>query len=174
MWAGRSPRRAVGGWLGAHWPRPAPCRGHQPWAGPGDRLARGRPAGRPWLGSVPTTCAGVRGTAGSPPALGPPSEPQWPLQTEVAEPRPLCQAPSSDQGPGWPWLDRASPRQVHSVGTVSETQGPHGHGALGFPVATLPSVAPAVPRGHLVCEAGGGQRGPCAPWGGWCQIGTHV
>lgn len=42
-----------------------------------------------------------------------------------------------------------------SRGPVGETQDPHGHGPLGFPAATLASVAPAVPRGHLVSEAAG-------------------
>ena len=118
------------------------------WQGEGLQDARG-------LGSVPTTCAGVWGTAGSPSALGPPSEPQWPLQAEVAEPRPLCQAPSSDQGPGWPWLDCASPRQVHSVGTFclgGQLPGHHQRDA-----------GPTRPRGPGLPGAHPGFRGPCCP-----------
>ena len=140
------------------------------WQGEGLQDTRG-------LGSVPTTCAGVRGTAGSPPALGLPVEPQWPLQTEAAEARPPRQALSSNQRPGWPVLD-CFPRDERTVWApsvwgaaskeaVGEAQDPHGHRPLVFPAAALASVAPAVLRGHLVSEAAGGElpRGPYAPCG---------
>lgn len=107
------------------------------------------------LGSVPTTCAGVRGTAGSPPALGPPIEPQWPLQTETAEPRRPRQAPSSNQRPGWPRAGLFPPRRAHSVGTFR--LGGSFQGACRRDAGPTWPRAPRLPGGHP------GFRGPCCP-----------
>lgn len=84
------------------------------WTGKG----QGRRTSVGW--AVPTTCAGARGTAGTPPALGSPGEPRWPLQTEPAEPRPLRQAPSSNQQPGWPCAGPCFPRDEPTVWAPSK------------------------------------------------------
>ena len=178
VWAGRSPRRAVGGWLGgmAGSPLAEACRVRGPpalgraWGQTGKGKACRTPVG--WaLFPPPVPEFGVqlgpRLPWGLPVSPNGPSRQKWPSPDPSARRHPPTKGPG---GLGWTVLPQDkctvwAPSVLGGSfqGTISETQGPHGHGALGFPVPTLASVAPAVPQGHLVCEALGGWRGPCAP-----------
>lgn len=172
VWAGRSPSWVVRGMAGGRPPSPALCGGRQPQARRGDGLAKGRAAGRPWAGLSPPPALELGAQPGRHLPWGRLVNPDGPSRQNRPSPDPSARRRPPTNSLGGLVLDRVSPEMSPQCGHLPRGRqrdaGPTWQWAPGLPGGHCGSPAPAVPRGHLVCEAAGGEvpRGPYAPCGG--------
>lgn len=142
---------------------------------PAPGQAKGRAAGRPWAGLSPPPALELRAQPGPHLPWGRLVSPDGPSRQNRPSPDPSARRRPPTNSLGGLVLDRVSPETSPQCGHLPRGRqrdaGPTRQWAPGLPGGHCGFPAPAVPRGHLVCEAAG-VRCRVAPMrhvGGWCH-----